>query len=433
MLAGNVTANFAAGVLTIIGDGAGNGVELIPGDNPGEYRVIGTEVNGSATNVTGTGVFVGDPITAINVSLLAGSDTFTIRGANPANQLDIPGTVTVVDPSGSNTTRVINARITGNLNHIGGVDEDNVEISGSTIIGATNLTLGEGNNTAMIVNNSILDGLLNFTSGANADSVFVFQAEIDGVVNIGTGDGNDKVVFGMSTDPTVQGDITLNLGAGNDRVILHDTDAKRSVEINGGDGNNDVTIEESQVGVSVTGNVLVINNALGHDTLAMTDSLVSDDVVINNGAAGQTSGSEVMIVNSEIRGDLTFTGDDGVDELNVTDSEIRQDVVLTLRDGQNFVTFLRADLGDELTITGGAHRDHVILSATIVEDDISISLLGGVDTLEVLAGSQLRGISTLAGGAGPFIDVFIRELTPGLVDIALLQLTEFEDEQFVLN
>lgn len=432
LLAGDVDADFAAGVLTITGDGAGNGVELVPGDNPGEYRVIGTEVNGAATNVTGTGVFIDAPLTVVDVDLAAGSDTFTIRGASAANQLAIPAPVTIVDPSGFNTFNVINARITGNLNITGGVDEDNVEIDGSTIIGDTTINLGEGNNTLMLVNNSILDGFLDFDSGADADSVFVFEAEIDGVVTIDTGAGHDKVVFGMTTDPTIGGDITINLADGNDRVILHDTDAKRTITINGGAGNNDVTIEESEIGVAVAGTVLDITNMLGHDTLTITDTLIRDKVRVDNGAAGQASGSETTISNTEILGDFDFFGDDGVDEFSATDTHLQNDTDLELRDGQSFVTFVRADIGDNLFIDGGIHRDNVILSETTVEDDVEIDLMGGVDTLSILAGSQLRGISTLAGGAGD-IDTFIRELTPGLVDIALLHLTEFEVHEFVLN
>ncbi|QEG42259.1 hypothetical protein UC8_42930 [Roseimaritima ulvae] len=433
MLAGDVTANFAAGVLTITGDGSGNGVEMIPGDNPGEYRVIGTDVNGAMTQVTGTGVFIEDPLTAVNVNLAGGSDTFTIRGLSVANQLAINGAVTITDPSGSNTFEVINARISGALTVNGGVDEDNVLIDGSRIIGATSLLLGVGDNSAMLVSGSILDGTLTYNGGAGEDSVFIVEAEIDGVVAIATDGGNDKVVFGMSTDPTVGGNININLGAGNDRAIIHDTDAKRRVNINGGAGNNIVDIEQSMIGVSVVGTVLQVTNALGHDTLSIRDTLISDDVVVNNGAAGQTFGSETDIVDSEIRGDFNLTGDGGVDMFNVTDTEIRNDVTLIFGNGESFVTFLRADLGDDLSITGGIHRDDVTLEATILEGDASISLLQGVDRLSLLAGTQLKGISTLSGGAGPDIDTFVRELAPDMVDIALLNLTQFETHLFVNN
>lgn len=433
MLAGDVTATFAAGVLTISGDGSGNGVELIPGDNPGEYRVIGTNVNGAMTQVTGTGVFIEDPLTAVDVDLMGGSDTFTIRGNSVANQLALHGPVTITDASGANTFEVINARISGAVTVTGGVDEDNVSIDGSRIIGATDLMLGTGDNSAMLVGGSILDGTFDYSGGAGEDSVFIVEAQIDGVVSISTDGGNDKVVFGMSTDPTVGGNININLGGGNDRAIIHDTDAKRRVRINGGNGNNIVDIEQSMIGVSVTGTVLDITNGLGHDTLSIRDTLISDDVEVNNGAVGQTFGSETDIVDSEIRGDFDFTGDDGVDMFNVTDTEIRNDVTLELRDGESFVAFLRTDLGDDLTITGGIHRDDVTLEATVLEGDASISLLQGVDRLSLLVGTELKGISTLSGGAGPDIDTFIRELAPDMVDIALLNLTQFETHLFVNN
>ncbi len=431
MLAGDVLANFAAGTLTITGDGAGNGVEIVPGDNPGEYRVIGTVVNGVMTQVTGTGVFIEDPLSAINVNLAGGSDTFTIRGTSVANQLDIHGNVTITETTGLNTINLINTRVTGAFNVLGGTDEDNVEMVGSRVIGPTNLTLGEGNNSAMIIGGTVLDGNLNFTSGASEDSLFIYEAEIDGVVTVGMGAGNDKVVMGMTTDATVGGDITLNLGPGNDRAIFHDTDAKRTVTINGGDGNNVVDIEQSKIGVSVPGTVLTINNAAGHDTLAIRESLISDDVVVNNGVG--SFGSETDIVNSELRGDFDLTGDNGVDDLLVSDSQIRNDVTLMLNNGESFVSFVRADLGDDLNITGGIHRDEVLLEATIVEGDANISLLAGVDKLSIVVGSELKGISTLSGGAGPDIDTFIRELSPDMVDIALLILTEFESHQFVNN
>ncbi len=431
MLAGDVMADFAGGVLTITGDGSGNGVELIPGDNPGEYRVIGTDVNGAMTQVTGTGVFIDDPMSDVVVDLGGGSDTFTIRGLSAATPLAVHGGVSISDPSGANTFEVINARISGAFAVSGGVDEDDVQVDGSRIIGITSLALGDGDNSAMLFNNTVLDGDFIYSGGAAEDSVFVVEAEIDGIVSIATGDGNDKVVFGMSTDPTVGGDISISLGPGNDRAIIHDTDARRRVTIDGGDGHNIVDIEQSAIGVSVTGTVLDIANGTGHDTLSIRDTVISDDVIVANG--GGMFGSDTDIVDSDIRGDFDFFADDGVDIFNVANSQIRNDVSLTFGDGESFVSFLGADLGDDLAILGGMHRDDVTLESTVLEGDADISLLAGIDRLSVLAGTQLKGISTLSGGAGIDVDVFTRELAPGAVDIALLLLTEFEDHQFVNN
>ncbi|TWU02567.1 hypothetical protein Pla52n_36170 [Stieleria varia] len=429
MLAGDVLATYAAGALTITGDGEGNGVELVPGDNPGEYRVIGTVVNGLPTIVNGD-TFINDPVTSVTVDLATGSDTFVIRGADATNKLAVTGPVTITDPTGQNTFSLINTRVSGALSVIGGIDEDNLTIDASTIIGDTSFVGGEGNNTLMVVNNSILDGNLDVINGASADSVFVFAAEIDGDVTIDNGAGDDKVVFGMNTQPIIGGSIDISQGDGNDRVSLHETDVKETVTIDNGDGHNNVSIEMSDIGVSIAGTVLEITNGVGLDTLSITDSLITDDVIINNGTG--TFGSDTSIVTGDIRGSLTLSSDEGVDNVNITDTSIINLVDFDLGDGESFVAFLRSDLGDDLEIDGGDHRDEVLFEETTVEDDVTINLLGGKDTLSVIAGSRLKGISTLAAGDHPD-DTFIRELTPGLVDIAFMALETFEIDEFILN
>ena len=431
LLAGDVTAAYddVTDTLTITGDANANGVEIVAGPNPGEYLVQGTDVSG-VTKVVGD-TFIHDPISAVVIDLMAGSDEFSFAGADAANQLEITGSVTITDPSGNNEFEIINTRVTGDVTVTGGTDEDSLQIGGSTIIGDTAFTGGTGQSTVIIEDGSILDGDLQVTNGGADDGVFVYGAEIDGNFVVNNGDGNNTVVLGLNESPVVGGEIEITQGADNDTVIIHETEVLNTVTIQGGDGNNQVIIEGSNFGISTTGTILDIDNGVGRDILSISeDTTIADNINIRNGAPADTSGSETMISDSTLRGDFNFDGDNGVDEFSVISTQIVNDVDLDLFGGASFVVFMNSDLGDDLFIDGGANRDNITISGTIVENDVTINLMDGKDTLQLDSGTQLLGITSLEGGAHPD-DTLIRELTPDAVDIAFLALESFELDEFL--
>ena len=283
MLAGDVMTELVGGVLTITGDDSGNIVSLVQGPGFGEY-----EIQGDNTNIMGK-VLINDPFMQIIVDLQGGSDTFSILGPSPTDQILIPSDLEILNSDGFNTNNFTNVQINGDVmvTKVAGASESHLNVVGTTIIGDTTLDADtfNGDSKTSITGNSILQGDLDITNNDGEDIFVLFTADIDGDVTISNGDGDTRSIFGVTEDPIVFGDIFITNGEGTDVTIFNDTHVWGDTNIVNGPGNTSTTVEVSNFGLGAPvgdGGDFEIDNGKGFDKMLWTGSNTRDDLNINN-------------------------------------------------------------------------------------------------------------------------------------------------------
>ena len=448
MLAGDVMTELVGGVLTITGDDSANDVSLVRGPGFGEY-----EIQGDDTNIMGK-VLIDDPFMQIIVDLQGGSDTFTIEGPGPKDQILIPSDIEIRNSDGHNINNLLNAQINGDVlvTKIAGASESHLNVVGTTIIGDTTLDAGafNGDSKTSITGDSILQGDLDITNNNGEDIFVLFTAEIDGDVTISNGDGDTRSIFGVTEDPIVFGDIFITNGEGTDVAIFNDTHVWGDTNIVNGPGNTSTTVEASNFGLGAPigdAGDFEIDNGKGFDKMLWTESNTRDDLDINNHGNGDTDdpptmdkfGSETDIMDARIGDDLHLVGDNGFDAVTLNKVEGADGIesLFNLYDGGSIVTLTDSNIAERFTLTTGNGRDHLVFDNTTIGGDVDVMLGKGIDTVEVLRGSRLLGSTSLNGGDAmdeDDVDFFVRQLGPGpeAVEIAFLDFENFEVDEFIL-
>jgi hypothetical protein len=193
--AGVVVAQMSAGVLTLTGDAAANGVTLRLSSAPGPD----VELIPDATTTIRTGPGPGVPgqtatleqyPRALVVRLGAGADTFAVA---PGSDLSLNGGATFDLGTGANVLDLATTgffQVVGRLRVTAGDGYDDVRLTGNFLAGAT-LTLGDGG------------------SRLRADDVL-----IDGPtgLRVVAGDGDDEIEL---TETRIYGALTARLGGGS--------------------------------------------------------------------------------------------------------------------------------------------------------------------------------------------------------------------------
>jgi hypothetical protein len=217
--AGNVTASLSgAGVLTLVGDNAGNAITLrVTGTSVTVTGNAGTTVNGQAS------VSAAAVVRGVQANMNGGDDV--IRSGPVANFL-VPGAVNVNLGAGNNTLSLATAgRVAlGSLGVTGGAGNDTVNVAGGFFRGST------------------ITGTVSLALGTGANAVTLRRLVVGGAVSVATGDGADTLTIGSSTFLNT---FSADLGAGNDAFLFAQAagapspvDFRRAVSIQGGAGND---------------------------------------------------------------------------------------------------------------------------------------------------------------------------------------------------
>jgi hypothetical protein len=198
---------------------------------------------------------------------------------------------------------------------------------------------------------------VNGVAPINGKSVVTFTGITDVVVV--SNDGNDRVVINGNPDAVRFRDITVDTGAGDDTVELRNVFATDDVNIATKNGKDRVTL----IRVTVGGAGIDSNqNDLNVNTARVSSGAADNDIV--------------QFVEVKVRRDVSIqTGAD-------------VDTVL-LQDPRLLIPFLASqakaiEIADDLTIDTGDADDRVTLNLVNVNDDISIELRDGNDTLRVI-------------------------------------------------
>jgi hypothetical protein len=360
--AGNLTATFAAGTLTVVGDANANSV-IVAADGVDATKFTlttgGDTINGQAAAFTSpTGV------KNLVFQMLGGDDTVTFDNTVPAA---VKGSVTVNGGDGAN------------------------------MLFANDLTVGK--------NLSVTNG----TADTGTIETFLTDTAVGGNVTVknAAGDTNTRLVRSRSGLSTVRGNVTVTNGIGNDQFTLEDTDIDGGLTVNNGHegaagpGNFSIFNFYNSAFRSVVGKNVSVTFLDG--TTAGLDDLfdleVLGSVTLNNGSAGFTTridGDDTHLP-VLIHGNLSILGT-GANSVDIGTG-------IAFGTGDGLV------LGKKFTLTsGGGTSEAVDLFHLRVGGDTSLTLNNGANQVTI-DDSLFAGKFTLLSGAGP--DTFNLETTQG--------------------
>jgi hypothetical protein len=205
-----------------------------------------------------------------------GNDTVTV-----APSTEILGNLTLANSSGSELLMLTVNSIRGNLSisNAASIFLNSLRVAGNTSISSPtlaqsylnifagtfsqNLTVlgGSGSDTVDFLGTPTVNGNTSINLGAGNDSVGITSGTYGGNLGVNTHAGNDRIVF---SGATVNGTASFQLGDGNDTVNLAGT-MNGDLLVTEGSGNDSVTITSA-----LSGN-LTLNLGAGNDTVGVSN------------------------------------------------------------------------------------------------------------------------------------------------------------------
>jgi hypothetical protein len=403
--AGLVNVSFAAGVVTITGDGLANSITIT---QDAQDRLIisdfelgnGISLNGGApVNQVTTPA----PVTGgVTLNLNDGADSVVVAGVDLPSFLKINGGNGSLgrDLAGNRVILQDGVNVKGKLTitNLEGIDTinlaDDIVVTGALSIQNGNggcFVTGDTTTTGEYRLNLQVGGAFSIVNGLGADSIGIFGADFIDigsliVNNDATGaDVADSAIHCFAAfDLNIRGPVNITNGGGFDSVGL---DAKKSVTING-----DITIVNKNGGsaAGIGGNAqtislrnVSISNGAGADHNRLSDHLVGlsparrtvtvrGNVTFNNGVDADQNINTISGHDVFVSGNVTFLNGAGSDANNigafVTDS-LRVNGSITITNGAGGSTnrvasaadLLYAFVGGATQITSAAGNDQTTL------------------------------------------------------------------------
>ncbi len=405
VLAGNVTVNVAAGVLTIAGDTANNEISVTQGAAADSFIVTGnagTTINNAAA-VTTTGV-TGN----IVINMSNGDDQVILLGITTPSNLQVDGdgdgtpgpaqndTVYVgVDPLNANAIGAVTVNGTLAIGEMSTVVIDSTHVTGATTIGQGPTTAA---NNLLDIADSTFDSTVGITGG-NVISNYAFDRVSTLSTTLNAGTAADTLNITDSSFGTVAGTaFSLTLGGGGDTLQRFEGNTVNGdMSITGAAGTDVVNIGTAPTaGNLITGSLTV---ALGAGTKTIHQALTTvDKNETITGTTGANNGSTVSIVSSTI-------GVAGALVVGTLDLELVGDAADTL------TSFANNTVNGNLILNGGAGAgaDVFNIGATNganvagsnrVTGDLTVTFTGvGAKAVNQDAATVL-GSETISGGTG---------------------------------
>lgn len=198
----------------------------------------------------------------------------------------------------------------------------------------------------------------------------------------------DFVAF--ATSVTTTGNITANLGAGNDKLQFDQVEIDGDVEIVAGDGDDQIGLTDSTLHQS-----LRFEGQAGDDTLLIQDSTVDGEVTAFLGLGDDL----VALTSSEVKLDLHLFGSSGADRLALDDTKVGQTIRADMGSGNDDVRLANGSEANRLKVWGDSGRDLIQLSDSTVTKALVARLKGGRDAVSLVGTSEI-GRFVYRGGRG---------------------------------
>ncbi|EFH4124329.1 autotransporter outer membrane beta-barrel domain-containing protein [Escherichia coli] len=376
----------------ISSDQSGYGISLVSSQTPSADNSDSRSVSVSIDNA---GTLKGGKA----VNLYAGNDSFTqTAGATT-------GDISMGD--GNNTVVLSGGSVTGNT--IAGKGNDSYSLTNNSVRVNGNISLGEGDNTFMLVTDDErpVDAPLtgNLTAGSGNDILAMKNMTVKG--NVDLGDGNNVLVLDNSTlgltgetetaATTAKDDIPGNIttGNGDDVLTLSGVSVVRNISL--GDGDNILAMSGAVIDGAVTAGSGDDRLMFVRDTDADTSgSAIPSNLytVINNSGTDISlgDGNNTVIMDHDVtfsNGNNSIVTGKGNDAFTISDGKFNSNI--NAGDGDNTFTVTGGSLKG--SITGGSGADVYYQSAGDVVGNLNagdgfndITLDGGMLTGNITTG-----------------------------------------------
>lgn len=434
VLAGSVTASVSSGILTITGDAQANNVVISSGPTAGEVVLRGALSGNSASSAT---ELVGD-VDGDGELSFSGVSGIVLDLGNGADRV----LVTDLDLAGG---------ITGDL----GAGNDTVTI-GSSAAATRGTRLNDGGR--LTAGEVTIGGDVDLSGGAGADVLRLADANVTGNLAFVGGVGNDRItVDGGGATNIVDGNVVLDVGAGDNRVDLSNltiagnltvegTEATRGVDVvlrnvavegdltlNLSDAADAVVISGSgRNGLTEVGGNVIVNAGGGADFIGIS-RLTATNVAIDAGAGS----NRINLSGIDATGAIDVVAGGGNDQVSIRGTQSAS-LGLDTGAGNDRISLRDVDVAGLLELLAGAGNDRVELNAVealtaslelaagsdrvdlidSVFDDLSTDLGAGVDEL-AFRRTSVAGAFDLVTSAGRDV---VRDrggnTIPGLSDVA---------------
>jgi len=186
-------------------------------------------------------------------------------------------------------------------------------------------------------------GLLSVQGGSNNNSIIVDQSGLAaGQFRVSSGDGTTTIngksspqIFSAATG------IAINLGSGNDTVVIQNATVANGVALSGAGGNQVFTLNSVTIGGNFT-----LNNSGGQNSTAVNNSTVKGNITVNAGAGYSGSCGSFW-------GGSTFSNANQI--FNLSASTVANNVAITNTSGETTTDIESSSVGNNLTVTNGAN------------------------------------------------------------------------------
>ncbi|EFC9695284.1 autotransporter outer membrane beta-barrel domain-containing protein [Escherichia coli] len=378
----------------ISSDQSGYGISLVSSQTPSADNSDSRSVSVSIDNA---GTLKGGKA----VNLYAGNDSFTqTAGATT-------GDISMGD--GNNTVVLSGGSVTGNT--IAGKGNDSYSLTNNSVRVNGNISLGEGDNTFMLVTDDErpVDAPLtgNLTAGSGNDILAMKNMTVKG--NVDLGDGNNVLVLDNSTlgltgetetaATTAKDDIPGNIttGNGDDVLTLSGVSVVRNISL--GDGDNILAMSGAVIDGAVTAGSGDDRLMFVRDTDADTSgSAIPSNLytVINNSGTDISlgDGNNTVIMDHDVtfsNGNNSIVTGKGNDAFTISDGKFNSNI--NAGDGDNTFTVTGGSLKG--SITGGSGADVYYQSAGDVVGNLNAG--DGFNDITLDGGTLTGNITTGAG------------------------------------
>lgn len=229
-----------------------------------------------------------------------------------------------------------------------------------------------------------IEGSLLTVFGDNLGNSVLVEETVDGIVITGRAGTTVNGLPSVSFPGAILNAAEIRMEGGNDTVTLSGLAIANDLYVSLGDG-NDVLENSSSFMVGAN---LTIEAGAGTDRVSLSDAMVFEDVFVDGGLGGL----QASIANSTLQKSLTIISDEVADTVSVSNTVIAEFLLIESKGGNDTVSV--ASVGAfGLMVSSDAGADSVSLSGVTTMEDIGVFTGVGNDIVSLTSVGSGKAIT----------------------------------------
>lgn len=268
-----------------------------------------------------------------------------------------------------------------------------------------------------VVGTELVDGTLTITGDDASNQIAIYAGAAGEVIVAGGADEESETLVDDLSEPVTFTGVTnieLEMAGGDDTVVVTNLELAGNVTADLGDGNDQLIVQgtssdEDETDEDDDDSLIDLN---GDEELELGEVVIAGDVTVTGGA-----GNDLAAVSSaSIEGDVSFEGEAGKDVFRASDATLGGAVDLTMGAGDDSVAIGGSEIAGDLTVddSEAVKKGRVALRDTTVAGDVSLTLADKADQViirDLTVGDEVGGGAVSIDTAGGNDGVNIRALT----------------------